>query len=142
MESLAGKFNVTSLPAGNTGSAATLGGWELMVSRYSKHPKQAVELVRFLAGEREQRRRAIDGANAPTIASLYKDPDVLTAVPFLVGVERLLESAVLRPSAIAGSRYDHISRIYYSAVHDILNGSDAHSRLDRAAVQMQEVMAQ
>ncbi len=38
----------TSLPGGPGGSAGTLGGSGLAVSRYSAHPQEAVKLVRFL----------------------------------------------------------------------------------------------
>jgi trehalose/maltose transport system substrate-binding protein len=43
---IAGKFGVTVLPKGGDGekNAATLGGWQLMVSRYSKNPEVAADL--------------------------------------------------------------------------------------------------
>src|SRR5258708_17186647 len=46
-----GKFGVTTLPVGPAGSgpAATLGGWNLALSKYSKHPEAAIALARFLA---------------------------------------------------------------------------------------------
>jgi trehalose/maltose transport system substrate-binding protein len=48
--SISGKFPVTVLPKGSsTGKhAATLGGWQLMVSEYSKNPAVAADLVRYL----------------------------------------------------------------------------------------------
>ena len=46
-----GKFDVTILPVGPSGkgSAATLGGWNLAVSKYTKHKDAAIALVKFLA---------------------------------------------------------------------------------------------
>ncbi|MCI0594890.1 ABC transporter substrate-binding protein, partial [Chromohalobacter sp.] len=59
-----GKVGVTMLPHGPKGSsAATLGGWNLAVSKYSKHPELAVDLVEFLTSEAEQKRRAIQGGS-------------------------------------------------------------------------------
>jgi len=71
------------LPVGDSGkSAATLGGWNLGVSKYSNHPEEAAKLAMFLAGEEVQKMRAVEGSFNPTIKSLYEDEDVLEAVPF------------------------------------------------------------
>ena len=41
------KFDVTLLPSGGSRNADTLGGWQLAVSKYSKHPAEAAALVKF-----------------------------------------------------------------------------------------------
>ena len=58
---IAGKFDVTVLPKGgdNGKNAACLGGWQLMVSEYSKAPEAAADLVRYLTSEEQQKKRAI-----------------------------------------------------------------------------------
>ena len=44
-----GKFNVTVLPHGaKGGSVGTVGGWQLGVSKYSKHKDAAIEFVRYM----------------------------------------------------------------------------------------------
>src|SRR5205085_2969389 len=44
-----GKFNVTVLPHGSTGnSVGTVGGWQLAVSKFSKHKGAAIEFVRYM----------------------------------------------------------------------------------------------
>ena len=47
---ISGKFDVTVLPKGgdNGKNAACLGGWQLMVSAYSKVPNASADLVRYL----------------------------------------------------------------------------------------------
>jgi ABC-type sugar transport system ATPase subunit len=53
------KFDVAPLPKGdgpNARSAATLGGWNLAVSKYSKHQKGAIELVKVLASADSQKK--------------------------------------------------------------------------------------
>jgi trehalose/maltose transport system substrate-binding protein len=78
-----GRIGVIALPKGGAGgkSTGTLGGWQLAVSKYSKNPAQAADLVLYLTSRAEQKRRAIAGAYNPTIAALYKDADVLKAAP-------------------------------------------------------------
>ena len=49
-----GKFDVAPLPSGGAGSAATLGGWNLAVSRFSPNPDVATSLVLFLASAETQ----------------------------------------------------------------------------------------
>ena len=132
-----GKVGVTQLPhgGGDNKSAAGLGGWNLAVSRYSENPELAVDLVAFLAGEAEQKRRAIAGAYNPTLESLYQDEEVLEAVPFFGELYETFVNAVARPSAPTGDAYGRVSNAFFSAAHDVLSGNktgeQAVSDLDR-----------
>ncbi|MFB9145403.1 ABC transporter substrate-binding protein [Halomonas alkalicola] len=119
-----GKVGVTQLPAGGDGtSAAGLGGWNLAVSRYSENPELAADLVAFLTGHEEQKRRAIAGAYNPTLAALYEDEEVLEAVPFFGELYDTFVNAVARPSAVTGDAYGRVSNAFFSAAHDVLSGS-------------------
>ncbi len=117
-----GRFGVTLLPAGRSGRAQTMGGFQLGVSRYSLHSREAAELVEYLSGSEVQKRRAVNHGYLPALPGLYNDPQVLAAVPQAKALrEAGLESWVARPSAAAGSRYADVSRIYYEGVHSILS---------------------
>jgi trehalose/maltose transport system substrate-binding protein len=122
-----GKIGVSALPAGGPEGhhSAVLGGWQLAVSRYSKHPALAAGLVRYLTSCAVQKRRAIEGSYNPTIAALYRDPEVLAAVPFFGDLYATFEQAVARPSRITGARYARVSAEFYYTVHDILSGKTA-----------------
>ena len=129
-----GKVGVTTLPHGPKGSsAATLGGWNLAVSKYSKHPELAVDLVKFLTSEAEQKRRALEGSYNPTIKSLYQDKEVLAAVPFFGKLYDTFTNAVARPSAPTGNKYGRVSNAFFNAAHNVLagnmNGARAVSQL-------------
>ncbi len=131
-----GKVGVTQLPySGENNSAAGLGGWNLAVSRYSENPELAVDLVAFLTGDEEQKRRAIAGAYNPTLESLYQDEEVLEAVPFFGDLYETFVNAVARPSAPTGDAYGRVSNAFFSAAHDVLSGNktgeQAVSDLDR-----------
>ncbi|MGP5018490.1 ABC transporter substrate-binding protein [Vreelandella alkaliphila] len=120
-----GSVGVTQLPAGGEDgrSAAGLGGWNLAVSRYSEHPELAADLVAFLAGEEEQKRRAIQASYNPTIDALYQDEEVLEAVPFFGTLYDTFTNAVARPSAPTGDAYGRVSNAFFSTSHDVLSGT-------------------
>ena len=120
-----GKVGVVQLPAGGEEgqSAAGLGGWNLAVSRYSEHPDIAADLVAYLTGEEEQKRRAIQASYNPTIDALYQDQEVLEAVPFFGTLYDTFTNAVARPSAPTGDAYGRVSNAFFSTTHDVLSGS-------------------
>jgi trehalose/maltose transport system substrate-binding protein len=112
-------FDIAPLPRGSAGFAATLGGNGYGVSRYSRHPREAAMLVRFLASPEEQASRK--STEPPTIPALYKNPDVLAAKPYLARFLQVREGEVARPSASAGKMYPEVSRAYFMAVHSVLS---------------------
>jgi trehalose/maltose transport system substrate-binding protein len=121
-----GLFDVAPLPAGDgegAGSAATLGGWNVAVSKYSPDPEEAIKLALFLSSTEVQKERAINQSNLPTIPSLYEDADVLAASPFMANWKAIFEQAVPRPSAPTKIKYNEVSSLFWSAVHNTLSGN-------------------
>ncbi|GAA5440976.1 ABC transporter substrate-binding protein [Deinococcus caeni] len=117
-----GKIGVAPLPSGGSRNAATLGGWQLGVSSYSKNQAAAIDLVRYLASPAEQKIRAIEGTYNPTIAALYKDKDILKANPFFGSLYDVFTSSVARPSGPTKGKYNQVSQAFSTAVSDVLNG--------------------
>ncbi|MCX5495904.1 ABC transporter substrate-binding protein [Kaistia dalseonensis] len=121
-----GKFDVAPLPAG-TGdkarSAATLGGWNLAVSKYSKNQKEAIDLVKFLTSKEMQKKQAIEASNLPTIIDLYDDAEIAKAVPIIPRWKDVFLNAVPRPSAPTKVKYNEVSSNFWTAVHNSLAGS-------------------
>ena len=120
------KFDVAPLPAGegpDARSAATLGGWNYAVSKYSQNPDAAIELALFLGSAEIQKERAINQSNLPTIESLYDDQDVLAAAPFMANWKEIFQNAVPRPSAPTQENYNEVSSLFWSAVHNTLSGN-------------------
>jgi trehalose/maltose transport system substrate-binding protein len=118
------KVGIAVLPrgTGSTGSnAAALGGQELAVSKYTKHPALAAELVLYLTGDGVQKERAIKASYNPTINDLYRDPEVKRANPFLGSLLRAFSSAVARPSSVTASKYNQVSKEFWSAASDVLS---------------------
>jgi trehalose/maltose transport system substrate-binding protein len=136
-----GKVGVMPLPRGGPDGkvSGTLGGWHLAVSRYSRHPREAADLVMFLTSAAEQKKRAVEAAYNPTIPALYSDPDVLAANPFFGDLEGALQNATARPSRIAGPHYNRLSSDVWRAAHDILAGAPAPARVARLRADLERL---
>ena len=119
-----GLFDAVPLPAGSAGdkSAATLGGWNLAVSKYSKNADEAVKLVMFLTSAAVQKANALELTHLPTIVAVYDDADVKSKQPVLVKWKDIFNNAVPRPSAPTKTKYNEVSAAFWSAVHDSLSG--------------------
>jgi trehalose/maltose transport system substrate-binding protein len=128
---IVGLFDVAPLPLGNDGTgAATLGGWQLGVSKYSRFPQAAIKLVKYLTSFEGQKFRAIKASYNPTRRSLYQDSQVFDQNPFFGRMTDILNNAVARPSSITASRYDEVSTAFHSSVNQVLLGkSDSASAL-------------
>jgi trehalose/maltose transport system substrate-binding protein len=126
---VAGKFAVAPLPHGPGGqSVATVGGWQLAVSKYSKHQDAAIEFVRYMTSKAVEKFDTITNSNVPTIPSLANDPAVRKAAPYLNPATANVPRAT-RPSTILAGKYNEGSKDIYQAVNRILNGASASSVL-------------
>lgn len=119
-----GLFDATSLPGAEAGmSAATLGGWQVGVSKYSAHPAEAAKFALWLASTEQQKAQALDTASLiPTKESLYSDPDIAEQRPFMPKLLPVFTSAVARPSTATAPNYNEVSNVFFSNVSDVLTG--------------------
>jgi trehalose/maltose transport system substrate-binding protein len=122
---ISGKFDITVLPKGGDDgkNAACLGGWQLMVSAYSKAPDAAADLVKYLVSSDEQKKHSIALSQLPTLPALYTDPDVLAKNPFFKNALPVLENAVARPSTVTGVDYNQVSTSFFQNVNQVLTGT-------------------
>lgn len=119
-----GKFDVMPLPTGgdNDKSAATLGGWNLAVSKYAKNTDAALSLVKYMSSTATQKQNALLGSKLPTIVSLYDDADIKEKQPIIPRWKEVFLQAVPRPSAPTKVKYNEVSSKFWSAVHETLSG--------------------
>ena len=118
-----GKVGVAVLPRAAGGAhAAALGGESLAVSKYSRNPAIAADLVMYMTSAAVQKQRAIAASFNPSLLALYKDPDVIKANPFMGELYPVFTHAVARPTVIAGTRYNQVSNEFWNATHDVLAG--------------------
>ena len=127
-------FAVTTLPSGGEGmsSSATLGGWNLGVSRYSENQEAAIELARFLTNYENQKERAIVTSRPPTLNAVYEDAEVAEQQEFIPLWKPVVDNALPRPSAATLRKYNEVSAAFWTAVHNTMSGDgDAATNLSR-----------
>jgi trehalose/maltose transport system substrate-binding protein len=124
---ISGKFDATVLPKGgaNGKNAACLGGWQLMVSAYSKNPEAAADLVRYLCSDAAQKKRAIELSQLPTRPAVYKDPDVLAKNKWFTNALEILNNAIARPSTVTKADYNQVSTSFFQSVNKVLSGGES-----------------
>ena len=119
-----GKVGIAPLPKGGEDGrhAATLGGWEMAVSKYSPNQEAAIALTLYLTGPEVQKKRAVELSQLPTLLTLYEDPEVLKANPFFGEMKDILAGAVARPATVTGGKYNQVSSEFFNAVYAVLSG--------------------
>jgi trehalose/maltose transport system substrate-binding protein len=135
-----GKVGVAVLPhfPGHA-SAAALGGWQLGVNAFSRHPRAAERLVAFLTSPAAQRALALAYGLNPTRRALYRDPALLEAQPFLGRLEAVFEHARPRPVT---PYYIMISQVLQSELSAALAGMRSpQAALEQAQRQVEAILA-
>jgi len=121
MSAVRGKFAVAPLPAGKEGykSISAPGGWNLVISARSKHPKEAFRLIEFLTCKEQQCFKAIKLGQNPTRKSCYTDEDIIkvnSSISYLFDIVKLARPRPVQPE------YNRISKIIQIEVHSALEG--------------------
>jgi multiple sugar transport system substrate-binding protein len=110
-----GKFAVLPPPHGPGGnSTAVLGGGVLAVSAFSRHPRAVWELLHFLLEPENLKERSLALGMLPPMRSLYDDPDLMAAFPYLQDLRQVFFSARPRPITPLYSFCSDILRIHLS----------------------------
>lgn len=109
-----GKFSIAPVPGG----ISTLGGWQLGVSSYSKHPYEAFKFIEFLTSTEQQVYKAVKAGHNPTRKSSYKDERLVDS-PYIKNFHQILIKAHPRP---VHPKYNEISIIIQEEVHKTLKG--------------------
>jgi len=78
-------------------SRVTIGGINLGVGAFSRHPRLALDAAACIASADNQRLAAERGGLPPTIAALYDEPAVRATFPFADLLRATLRDAVQRP---------------------------------------------
>ncbi len=134
------QVGIAPLPAGDAGSAAALGGWMGGINKFSKHPKEAWEFLKFMTGPEGQKISAVEGGLAPTYLPAYDDADVQKASPLFSNKDFVdgVSAAVSRPTTPI---YPKISEVIQIEVSKALAGQQtAEQAVQNMETQMNDLM--
>jgi multiple sugar transport system substrate-binding protein len=131
-----GKFNVAPLPGLSGPGAPTLGGHNLAISQFAKNKATALDFIKYLTNEQNERANLLATSEAPTLSALYADPELLKKFPYLPTLKASLLNAKPRPKAV---RYGDVTDAIQGDVYAALTGkmtsdqalSDLQAKLGR-----------
>jgi multiple sugar transport system substrate-binding protein len=96
-------------------SAATLGGWQLGISRFSRHPQLAWQFVQFMTSGETQKRIALGTGRGPARKALYHDPEILKKSPQFQSQYATFTLAAPRPRTPVYLPLSNILQRYFSS---------------------------
>jgi multiple sugar transport system substrate-binding protein len=137
---VSGKVGIAPMPKGPNGEsgAASLGGWNLSISKFSKNQDAAWKFIEFAISEEGQRINAVDGGRIPTLEKLFKDEQVLAQNPHFEDFYPVFLQAKPRP---VSPQYPAISEKIQIHVHNALNGEEtAEEAIEKAAKEIEQVI--
>src|SRR5258708_24471761 len=101
-----GKFAATQIPRGRAGHASVIGGGSLAISKYSLHPREAAEFIRFLSCRTVLLPYWKDLSLLPARKDFFADQQYLKMRPDLQRLEEVFKNgAGGGASAIGGEEY-------------------------------------
>ena len=134
------QIGLTSVPGGSAGRASTLGGNGLAISRTSAHPREALELIRFLLRGDAQLTSGKEHSVPPGEVEFFELPAMLDPYPQLAKLQQHGAGLVARPSLVSGEKYEQVSRAYIGAVRSVLTSekipSLAAAELEKRLVEL------
>jgi multiple sugar transport system substrate-binding protein len=93
-----GKAGITPLPAapGHKGQSV-LGTWNLAISRFSRHQKEAAEFIRFMTSAEAMKVNYQRGGHIPPRHAVFDDADIRKQYPYIDALKPVFEQARPRP---------------------------------------------
>ncbi|MGX1162589.1 carbohydrate ABC transporter substrate-binding protein (CUT1 family) [Arthrobacter sp. SLBN-100] len=91
------KFGMAPLPGKDGPGASSLGGHSSAISVYSKNKATALDFLKFVTDEEQQKFFANQGSKAPVLSSLYEDQELVAKLPYLTVLQTSIKNAVPRP---------------------------------------------
>lgn len=118
-----GRVGLAPLPHANgAATAATLGGWQLGISKTSDAKERAWQLAAFLLSREIQTRILLTLGWYSGRPDVYTAPEVRRKVANVDQLQTIMAHAVSRPDL---AYYGHVSRIIQRYVNDCLSGKRA-----------------
>jgi multiple sugar transport system substrate-binding protein len=134
-----GKFEVAPFPEWEGGgTAGILGGFNLVISRFSKNPGAALKFIDYMTHEQRQAEDIVKYSDASPLKAVYDDPEVQKAQPFSDELKTAVEQSRSRPVSPV---YPQVSQAIYKNVNQALSGQvSPEDALKQAQSEMQAAL--
>jgi multiple sugar transport system substrate-binding protein len=137
--SVVGKVAVTKLPAFPGGqSAACLGGYQFGMNASSTKKSAAVDFLTWMSSPATQLKWATQLGLAPSRPSVYDEPKLAAADPFMVSLRDIFTGGTPRPKT---PKYSQISLAIQAGVSAALASGEIQSNLSSTQAQIEQVIA-
>lgn len=134
------RVGIAPLPRGSAGSAATLGGWNLAVSSFSRNKEAAFRLVEFMTGPVAQKSMATQLSTVPTRKETFGDAIVKQKAPHYPDMLKVVLNARPRPQI---ADYPRLSSIVQTNLHAALtNQISADEAINRMTREIRSLLGQ
>jgi multiple sugar transport system substrate-binding protein len=114
-----GKFDVAPLPGITQPGVSSLGGGNYGIAKNAENKGTAADFIKFMASEESQKADTLATANAPTLESLYSDPDIVKKYPYTPTLLKSIQTAKPRPKAV---QYGDVTLAIQDAAYGSLQG--------------------
>ena len=93
------QWDVAPLPSkdGAKPGPGCLGDWNLGVSKFSKKPKEALEAIKILTDQDNQRMRFLEGGFLPARPAVFDDPEIQKKYPYAKAAQASFDNLNPRP---------------------------------------------
>jgi multiple sugar transport system substrate-binding protein len=131
-----GQIGVAPIPSfDGKGTSSCVGGWQWMVSAFSKNKEGAFKLLTFMASPAIQQQMSVNGAYLPVRKSMYNSSAVLKANPHFDDLYRVIINSKPRP---VSADYPRVSEVIRTNVNAVVSKSKS---IDTALSDMQLELA-
>lgn len=96
-------LGIAQIPAGPKGQGSPIGGHSFVVSKYSEHPKEAYELIKYLTSEETQLLQSQTLKTLSTQIKVYENQELVND-PITQGFKRQVDVAKARPLVPEGAQ--------------------------------------
>jgi multiple sugar transport system substrate-binding protein len=138
---IAGDVGITKLPHFPKGNSyATLGGWQLGISTYSKNKEAAWTFIKFLTSRKIQKLLAMKAGLAPTRKALYEDVEILKVNPQFYYMKDVFLTAYPRPRSPLYPAISNILQSYFSKAISDMN-SNIKTEAQTASSEIEKILS-
>ncbi len=93
------QWDITTLPSkdGAKPGPGCLGDWNLGVSKFSKKPKETIEVIKILVGVEQQKAQMLEGAFLPSRPAVFDDAEIQKKYPYAKSAQSSFAALKPRP---------------------------------------------